>query len=509
MKLSEILFQEEYASAFSAEEVEIEGICTNSKQCLKRKLFICVKGTKFDTHCLLQYVKEENASCALVEEGAVFDAPNNFPIFTVKNTRKMTSVLWSRLCGSPEKALKIIGITGTNGKTSTSFMLHSILVESGIHTGLIGTVGCMMNRSPMLLNLTEDEQSRLETMTTPDPDLLYPILRKMADSGITHVVMEVSSHALYFEKCATIRFEMGIFTNLAYDHLDLHKTKEAYQSAKEKLFLQSKIGIWNVDDPAAEAMIPRTCSTAIRCSAKGIADYYVKNKQMRGCNGISYMLTGKFGRLTIPMQIPGEFTVYNSLLAASAAITLGVSPRYVRKGLSELTGVKGRIEPIDTGNLDFKVYIDYAHTEAALRNLLLTVREFCMRDERIVLVFGCGGDRDKSKRSAMGKCAEELADFSIITTDNHRTEDPKKIIMDILKGFENPQSRKVILNRKKAITYAVMQAQPKDVILVVGKGHEAYEICGQEKIPFDERKIILDAIHLKAQEHTVKENYES
>ena len=481
MKLSEILFQEEYASAFLAEEIEIEGICTNTKDCMERKLFICVKGTKFDTHCLLQYVKEGKAACALVEEGAIFDVPNDFPLFTVKSTRKMTSVLWSRLCSCPEKGLKIIGITGTNGKTSTSFMLHSILVESGICAGLIGTVGCMINRSPMVLPFAEDEQNRLETMTTPDPDLLYPILRKMVDSGVTHVVMEVSSHALYFEKCATIQFEIGIFTNLEYDHLDLHKTKEAYQSAKEKLFLQSKMGIWNIDDPAAEIMIRNTNSHAIRCSAKKIADYYVKNKQMRGCNGISYMLTGKFGRLTIPMQIPGEFTVYNSLLAASAAMALGVSPRYVRKGLSELSGVKGRIEPIDTGNLDFKVYIDYAHTEAALRNLLLTVKEFCMRGERIVIVFGCGGDRDKSKRKAMGRCAEDLADFSILTTDNHRTEDPKKIIMDIVRGYENAQNRKVILDRKKAITYAIEHAQPKDVILVVGKGHEAMKFADTKK----------------------------
>ncbi len=509
MKLSQILHKDEYTSACSAEDVEIEGICSDTRHEIKGNLFVCIKGTRFDAHCLLGYVKDKGAAAVLVEEGFAYDTSLPLPVFRVKNTRAMLSLLWSRFCGEPEKGLKIIGITGTNGKTSCAFMLHTVLLAGGISAGLIGTVGCYVKKEPLEMAFSEDDGNRLETMTTPDPDLLFPILREMADRGVTHVVMEVSSHALHFDKCADMQFEMGIFTNLASDHMDLHETKEAYRQAKEKLFTRCKVGIWNADDAEAEKMIAHASCRHIRCSAKEKADFYIKNKQMRGMNGLSYMLCGSFGRLTVSMQIPGEFTVYNSLLAAVAALTLGVSPKAVREGLGNLRGVRGRLERVDTGEQDFTVIIDYAHTEEAMRNVLATVRALCIREERIVAVFGCGGDRDQSKRSHMGKAAEELADFSIITTDNQRSEDPKQIILDILKGFTDKEKRKVILDREKAITYAITEARPRDVILLIGKGHETYQLCGKEKHPFDERKIVAQAIKMREAAHTNEDEHES
>lgn len=508
MKLAEILYDSEYTSENRAEDIEITGICADTDHEIAGSVFVCIKGSKFDTHCLLGYIKDKGAAAVLVQEGENYSLPPKLPCFVVKNTRIMLARLWSRYSKSPQTKLKIIGITGTNGKTSTAFMLHAALVAGGIKTGLIGTVGCFVNETPLDFPLDAQDAMRLETMTTPDPDLLYPILEKMVDLGVSHVVLEVSSHALHFDKCEPIAFEIGIFTNLASDHLDLHQTKEEYRKAKEKLFRQCKIGIWNADDPAAEEMISNATSHNIRCSLYQQLDYYIRNRQLQGVRGVSFMLCGRFGRLTVPMQIPGQFTLYNALLACAAALTLQVSPGKVREGLRALTGVKGRIERLDTQGMDFSVFIDYAHTEEALRNLLKTVRGFCNRNERIVAVFGCGGDRDQTKRSLMGKCAEELADFSIITSDNNRSEAPRKIILDILKGYTKKENRKVILDRQKAVEYAILQAQPRDVILLIGKGHEAYQISGKEKHPFDERKIVADAIKKRKNIHTNEDSNE-
>ena len=494
MKLSQLLYKDEYASDYLAEEVEIEGICSDTHHKMRGCVFVCIRGTKFDTHCLFEYIKDMGAAAVVIEASTQEQLPEGLPCFRVENTRKMLARLWSRFCGSPEKQLKIIGITGTNGKTSTAYMLYSALLAGSVKAGLIGTIGCFFENEPLLPPANENDALRLETMTTPDPDLLYPILDKMAKAGITHVVMEVSSHSLYFDKCEPIDFYMGIFTNLASDHMDLHQSKDGYRKAKEKLFQKCQTGIWNADDPITESMMKSASCRSLLCSMKCNADFYVKNKQMFGTNGLSFMLCGDFGRLTIPMQIPGEFMLYNALLAASAAIALGISPASIRKGLSELTEVKGRIERVDTKEADFSVFIDYAHTEEALRNLLLTIRQLCLKNERIVAVFGCGGDRDKGKRSAMGKCAEELADFSIITSDNHRSEPPEQIIKEIMKGFTKKEKYRVIVDRKKAIEYAIENAQAKDVILLIGKGHETYELCGEEKKPFSERDIVKLAI---------------
>jgi UDP-N-acetylmuramoyl-L-alanyl-D-glutamate--2,6-diaminopimelate ligase len=345
-------------------------------------------------------------------------------------------------------------------------------------------------------------------MTTPDPDILYPMLRNMREDGIEYVVMEASSHALALDKLSPLHFDVGIFTNLSPEHLDFHGTMENYLSAKARLFSQCECGILNFDSDFAEKIAEDAPCRILRCGAVYHEEYNAEEIRSLGARGSSYVLSAPGLRLPVSIPIPGSFSVYNSLLAAVAALTLGVSPKAVRDGLGQLRGVIGRLERVDTGEQDFTVMIDYAHTEEAMRNVLTTVRDLCIRGERIVAVFGCGGDRDQTKRGHMGKVAEELADFSIITSDNQRSEDPKQIILDILKGFKNKEKRKVILDREKAIVYAIATAQPRDVILLIGKGHETYQLCGKEKYPFDERKIVSEAIKMRVAAHTNEDEYE-
>ncbi|MBQ8859028.1 MAG: UDP-N-acetylmuramoyl-L-alanyl-D-glutamate--2,6-diaminopimelate ligase [Clostridia bacterium] len=503
MKLSEILLPGEYTSLHSPEDIEIESICYSSEDACRGALFICIRGTRYDSHLLLRTAAQAGIAAAVVEEGAEYTAPSELPIFTVKSTRRALAFAYSRFCSSPADGMHMIAVTGTNGKTSTASMLYAILQQAGKRASLIGTIACKSEEREYRATAFESGRS---TMTTPDPDILYPMLAEMKKDGIEYVIMEASSHALALEKIAPITFEIGIFTNLSPEHLDFHATMDNYLLAKARLFSQCKYGILNFDDEYAERIARTATCPILRCGAVYHEEYNAEEIRGEGAKGISYVFSTPQIREQIHMQIPGCFTVYNSLLALTAAVRLGISAKEAAVALSEIEGIAGRLEKVvlPCDKADFSVFVDYAHTEAALKNLLTTVRGFRRGGERIVLLFGCGGDRDKSKRAPMGRVAEELADHVIVTSDNSRTEDPLRIIHDILQGMQDRRKRTVIVNRRRAITYAIENAKPSDIILLVSKGHENYELIGGKRLAFNEKEIVLEALAQKIKKEGTK-----
>lgn len=493
MNLSKLLYEGEYRSEQSPSKIEITGIASDTDALRPGYLFICLRGTRFDSHTLVSILEEKGAAAALVEEDAPIPKAVTLPLFYVPSTRSAMAFAYSRYHGKPERDLVMIGITGTNGKTSTATVLYSILEAAGYRAGLIGTAECRYLGRVYTLPRGAEE-SRLRTMTTPDPDILYPMLRTMADAGVTHVIMEVSSHSLALRKVEPIKYRLGIFTNLSPEHLDFHNSMESYVAAKARLFSQCETGIFNCDDAYAEEIISAATCEIRRAGVVWQGDYRATDIELRGSSGISYSYIAPGIRLRVRTPLPGSFSVYNTLLAVTGAIELGVPPLAAADSLSAQAVVPGRMERIPTPGLSFSVFIDYAHTELALRNLLMTVRAFRRSGERILLLFGCGGDRDKSKRAPMGRTAEELADAIILTSDNCRTEDPKEIIEDILSGIRHPEQVRVIVNRRRAIEEAIRIAENGDIILLCGKGHETYEINAGGIHPFDERKIVAAAL---------------
>ncbi|MBQ8175172.1 MAG: UDP-N-acetylmuramoyl-L-alanyl-D-glutamate--2,6-diaminopimelate ligase [Clostridia bacterium] len=487
MKLSSLLFEGEFSSPYDPQSIEIGGICCAGDRVTDGCLFVCIRGTRYDSHLLLQKVAAAGAAAALIEDGADYTAPEGFPVFSVANTRRALAFACDRFCGRPTQGMHLIGVTGTNGKTSTAAMIYRILSASGKSVACIGTVACKSEQKSYDRDPATETRT---TMTTPDPDILYPMLKSMKEDGIEYVVMEASSHALALDKLAPLYFDVGIFTNLSPEHLDFHGTMENYLAAKARLFSQCKYGILNFDSEYAEKIAKAAPCRILRCGAVYHEEYNAEEIRNRGAEGSLYVLSAPGLRLPVSVPIPGSFSVYNSLLALCCSVTLGISPTLAAKALEKMKGVPGRLERLPLAGAPFSVFIDYAHTEAALRNLLSTVSHFRRSGERIVLLFGCGGDRDKGKRAPIGRVAEEYADEIILTSDNSRTEEPIKIIHDILQGMKNRSKRTVIVNRRRAIEHAIMNAQAGDIILLVGKGHETYELVGGERKPFDEKEIV-------------------
>ena len=505
MKLSKLLYPGEYTSTSSAEEIEISGIVSDTSALRKGSLFVCLRGTRFDSHTLLARVEEAGAAAVIVEREAPIPAGLSLPVFTVPSSRTALALTHSRYHGSPEGELIMIGVTGTNGKTSTASILYTILCAAGIKAGLVGTAECVYDGR--VYTLPEEERgARLRTMTTPDPDILYPMLRMMRDAGVTHVVMEVSSHSLVLDKIAPIHYRVGLFTNLSPEHMDFHNDMDSYMKAKSLLFKKCDVGIFNCDDGYAEAIIARSDCEVRRTGVVWQGDYRATDIELRGSRGVSYSDLAPGIRLRVRTPLPGAFSVYNTLMALTAAIELGVSPLAAADALSIQAAVPGRLERLPLTAAGFSVFIDYAHTEHALRSLLKTVRAFRRPGERIVLLFGCGGDRDRSKRAPMGRVAEDLADEIIVTSDNCRTEDPKEIIKDILLGMRDPTKPRVIVSRRRAVEEAILTARDGDIILLCGKGHETYEITASGIKHFDERKIVAAALEKRKTGDTGNEN---
>ena len=376
----------------------------------------------------------------------------------------------------------MIGITGTNGKTTTTYLVKHILEDClGAKVGLVGTIQ----------NMIGDEVLHTER-TTPESLELQALFRHMADAGCTHVVMEVSSHALCLHRVDGVTFDVGVFTNLTQDHLDFHKTMEEYCRAKAMLFARSKVGAVNVDDPWAKEILAHATCPVLTYSAKGQAALEATDIRLEP-HHVAFTAHYQGTETACTLGIPGTFSVYNALSALSAALALGIAPEKAAASLATARGVKGRAEVVPTPGKDYTVLIDYSHTPDSLENILKTVREFARG--RVIAVFGCGGDRDPIKRPIMGKIAADLADLVVVTSDNPRTEDPMAIIDQILVGIPKDQTpTTVIENRRQAIRWAMDNAQAGDVIVLAGKGHETYQEIGHEKFHLDEREEV--AAHL-------------
>lgn len=480
------------------ENAEIPEIVTDSRAVSAGCLFICVRGLHTDGHTYIAKAVADGARWILTEEGANYERVPGVVYLTAPDTRSASAYFYNAFYGFPTERMKFIGVTGTNGKTTVTHLLRAILEASLCRCGLIGTVGCE-SAGRHLENRMRD---RLANMTTPDPPELYRMLAEMASDGVEYVLMEVTSHALSLSKLAPIRFEAGIFTNLTPEHLDFHGTMEAYAEAKAKLFSHSRIAVLNADSPYAQKMRAAATGRIVTCSACGhAADWRAEGICLDGKNGVRYTLCSAKSRLTVFCSIPGAFSVINSMQAAVCARELGFGTAAIQDALATMTGVKGRMERVPLGiEADFSVIIDYAHTPDALEKLLRTAKDLCQPGQRTVLVFGCGGDRDRSKRPLMGAVAAQYADDAIITSDNSRSEDPEEIIREILSGVPGGRGFRVIANRGEAIRTAVRTARAGDLILLAGKGHEEYEITRAGRTPFHEREIVRQALEERLKE---------
>lgn len=468
--------------------IEISKIVTDSKDVSDGCLFICIRGTRFDSHSLIREVVRRGAAAVVVDADA--SGFSDLPIIRVENTRSAIAKLYAAFYKNPQRRLKFIGVTGTNGKTTTSKILYEILKFSGVRVGLIGTVGCVSASGRLDIR----SGNKLANMTTPDPCELYKILSVMAEDNVEYVIMEVTSHALALRKVEPIEFEFALFTNLSQDHLDFHGDMESYFEAKKALFSKCKRAVINCDNAygrrlAEEIDHPLTCTREGRC-----ASYSATEIRYNGYSGLEYKLNSRGLRLRVRTQIPGSFTVMNSLMAIACASELGIPAVVIKRAMMSISGTDGRLERVDLGrSADLAVFIDYAHTPDALENLIRSARGFTKKNNRLVVLFGCGGERDRDKRRIMGHIASSLADMTIITSDNPRGEDPDGIICDIMRGVNKECRHAVIPDRREAIRFAVMNALSGDIILLAGKGHESYEIVGNEKRTFSEKQIVIDA----------------
>lgn len=473
MKLSELLKNADVKNSFA--DCEIVDVTQDSRLVREGFLFVCIKGNTFDGHSVAKEMLENGARAVVCEKDLGLENQ-----IIVSNTREAYSVICANFFSHPAKKLKLIGLTGTNGKTTTTFLIKQILEGAGKKVGLIGTVQ----------NMVCDEVYPAK-YTTPDAYELQHLFSLMVKADCEYCVMEVSSQALAQGRVNGLNFEIGAFTNLTQDHLDYHKTWENYFNSKRILFENSSIAVTNADDENGLKIVSGlNCKVVSYAVNTNNADYVAKNVKFKS-NGVEYDLVSELiGRVSCP--IPGRFSVYNSLCAAAIALTLGISFEEVLTAISKSNGVKGRIEVVPT-DTDYTVIIDYAHSPDGLENIISSLREIAKK--RIVTVFGCGGDRDRTKRPIMGKIAAELSDFCVVTSDNPRSENPSKIIEDILEGMKGVSTPYVVVeNRREAIKWALENAKKDDIILLAGKGHETYQILPTGTIHFDEREVVADIL---------------
>lgn len=475
MLLKDLLKNVNYQGNFT--DTDITDITDNTDNITKGCLFVCIKGARFDGHSAAEAAIENGAAAVVCEHDT--GVKNQI---IVENSRDAYSNICANFFGNPSQKLKLIGITGTNGKTTTTFLLKGIFDKLGIKSGLIGTVK----------NITGDKEYTA-TLTTPDSKDLQRYFYEMVESGCEYCIMEVSSQALAQGRVDGCHFEIGLFTNLTQDHLDYHKTFENYKKAKRKLFEISDKAVINIDDEAAVEMVEGlTCENSSFSVKNNEAEFVAKNIICTS-GSVQYELlwNDKIGRVNV--SIPGRFTVYNSMGAAICAIKAGCDFNDVLSAIAKSTGVPGRVEVVPT-DTEYTVIIDYAHSPDGLENVISSLRE--TTEGRIITVFGCGGDRDKTKRPKMGKIVGDLSDVAVVTSDNPRSENPDLIVKDILSGMTSCKAKIVtIVNRTDAIKYAMTKEAGKgDVILLAGKGHETYQILNTGKIHYDEREIIAQIL---------------
>ena len=475
MRLHEVLQGIEYTGSPPPDH-DITLVTEDSRRAGPGCVFVCVEGNHFDGHAFAAQAIEHGAACVVARKDTGVS-----PQILVKDPRAVYGLLCGNLHGNPARKLTLVGVTGTNGKTTIACLLKGIFDAAGYKSGLIGTLKIMIDQ--------EELPTDPDIPTTPDTCKLHDLFAKMAAAGCTHCFMEASSMALVQQRCAGLRFDAGIYTNLTQDHLDYHKTFENYFEAKKLLFFQSGIAVVNIDDEYGPGMLDGIPARPVTYSLHdNHADYTAKNVRLLP-DGVSYELVshGQIGR--IKYGTPGEFSVYNSMAAAIAALELGLTLEQVQFGFAQNKGVKGRMEVLDT-DTPYTVIIDYAHSPDGLEKVLQTLRQ--TSKGRIICVFGCGGERDVDKRPIMGRIASELADIAIVSSDNPRSEDPDAIIADVLAGVKGRRSQVFAEpDRAKAVLLALRKAREGDIVLLAGKGHEDYQVLAEGKVHLDEREIVF------------------
>lgn len=474
MKLKDLAAGIDYKIVKGSEDIEIDKISYDSRNVKKNELFVCIEGYNTDGHKYIDSAVEKGASAIICTK-----LPEKLPectILLVENSRKALAAAAANFYNHPVQQLKIIGITGTNGKTTSSYMIKAILESAGYKTGLIGTVANYIGDKKLITH-----------RTTPESLELQELFCEMVESGVTYCIMEVSSHSLYLDRVYGIEFNEGVFTNLTQDHLDFHKTFENYYQAKLILFKNSVNSIINMDDEYGNRVYKDAVNKKVTYGIDAKSDVKAENLSMHS-RGVDFDLVYLNNSIQIKLNTPGRYNVSNALGSAAACLMEGLSLEQIKAGLEGLKAVPGRCEAVDTDySLDFDIILDYAHTPDGLVNILKTTREFTKG--RLIAVFGCGGDRDKTKRPIMGGIGTELSDIAIITSDNPRSEEPKAIIEDILKGVKG-NNYEAIEDRTEAIKKAIAIAEKGDVIVVAGKGHEDYQILKDKTIHYDEREVI-------------------
>jgi len=496
VKLKELVSRLKTAELSGDPETEVFSVVYDSRTVRPGALFAAVCGLADDGRRFIPQAVAAGASAVLVD--APLAADPGVPVVSVPDVRRAMALAAAELLGRPAEQMTMIGVTGTNGKTTTAFLIESILDQAGLSVGVLGTVSVRFAG-----------QVKPAAMTTPESPDLQGILREMLEAGVDHVVMEASSHALDQSRVAGCRYDVAVFTNLSQDHLDYHHDLSAYFEAKKRLFTEYLNGnrltggpkaVINVDDPRGRELAALLGSKALTFGLEEKADLQAVDVRADR-TGLSALVVTPSGDFPVRSRLLGGLNLYNFLAAAGVGLILGLNHHAIAAGLTGLTGVPGRLERVGTRD-DYLVLVDYAHTEDALARVLEAVRALGPR--RLLIVFGCGGDRDRTKRPLMGRAAGRLADLAIITSDNPRTEDPLSIINQIETGLEGLGLTKldparinglfprgaytVVPDRRAAIRLGVRLLQPGDILLLAGKGHEDYQILGREKIHFDDRE---------------------
>jgi len=474
MKLRELLEGIEIIRTNVDMETPINDVIYDSRKVTPGSVFVAVTGFVTDGNKYIPMALEKGAAVIVTAK----EPSEEVPYVLVPSDRLALALLGANFYAHPAKSMKVIGITGTNGKTSSALLLKHVLeVACGAKVGLIGTMGNMVADT----FLPGDR-------TTPESLDLQGLFAMMRDAGCQYVVMEVSSHAIALDRVGGVEFEVAAFTNLTEDHLDFHRTMEAYCDTKAELFARSKHCVANADDAWFERMCAKRKGTLLTTAVRNSADLQAKDLQLLS-DGISFIAVSADTQVPVRLPIPGKFTVYNALTVLGCAMQLGVALSDAAAALKTASGVKGRVEVVPTPGKPYTILIDYAHTPDGLENVLSSVRGFCTG--RLIAVFGCGGDRDPIKRPIMGKIGVDLADWAIITSDNPRTEEPMAIISDIVKGIDSDQKNyEVIENRVSSIRHAMDIAQKNDIIVLAGKGHETYQEIHGVKHHLDEREVV-------------------
>jgi UDP-N-acetylmuramoyl-L-alanyl-D-glutamate--2,6-diaminopimelate ligase len=455
-----------------SDDVQINRLCDDSRNVEPGSLFVAVSGTQADGHAFIPSAIERGAAALVVEKA--IGVPSSVPVVEVRDARMALAVLSHFMAGRPSDQLRIVGVTGTNGKTTTAWLIHHMLTHVGCETGLIGTIESKIGSKRVVA-----------TLTTPGPIELSNLLSDMVDAGCTDCVMEVSSHALAQHRVSGIRFSGAVFTNLTHDHLDYHRTWDNYLNAKKALFdgLESgAVAVYNADDPAGNRVVSDSSGMRYAYGRTAAAEFSFRILDS-GLAGLRLEVDGE----ERSFNLVGGFNAYNLTAAYSLGRAFGYEKTVVLDALESARPVPGRLEQIQCLN-GITAIVDYAHTPDALENVLHSVREISQPSTRMWCLFGCGGDRDRGKRPLMAEIAERLADRVIVTSDNPRTESPEAILDDIRAGMRRPEEAVWILDRREAIQYAGAHAASGDTVVLAGKGHEEYQVVGRERIHLDDHE---------------------